>query len=44
MRFTLVSLKGHDAQNVMSFFIWLMLMKGDKEIKVTEIVSDFLLF
>ena len=44
MRFTLVSLKGHDAQNVMSFFIWLMLMKGDKVIKIGKVCSNFLLF
>ena len=41
MRFTLVSLKGHDGQNVMSFFIWLMLMKGDKAVEVSEKLPDF---
>ena len=44
MRFTLVSLKGHDGQNVMSFFIWLMLMKGDKIVESAEVIANLLLF
>ena len=44
MRFTLVSLKGHDGQNVMSFFSWLMLMKGDKGVELFEKAANEPLF